>query len=334
MYENPKRPKTGKESLLMPLKLELYKIPKLIKKEIKAPTKKINDSSFSALNQYQMKINNNPPSLNSTNNESSLFINGQNYINKINSFSQCHNYFQIIPKLKSKSPLLNKITKNNKLISLKRNKKVYNDEIKVEKEDLILAANKKNPTRLIESIIKIINPDKTLFEKKLKNYSNKNINNIKWINLKPNKKEKRQVYKTNIIQSNSVYSLNNNNSKEKFNEKNNTIMKIRNYRSKTEKINSNKYGIYTQKNKNISMTKMTESNFFESKLNTEEQKDTNIMNKSQYIGNYHTIKMNKKEYSDASCDTNLDKLYNNNSMNNNKLNMINDTNIKFDYSYN
>ena len=318
MYENTERPKTGKETLLKPLKLELHNIPKLIKKGIKDATKKINNSSFSALNKYNKKINNNPPSLNSTNNETSLLINNQNYISKINSFSQCHNYFQIIPKLKPKSPLLNKISKNNKLISLKRNKKIYNDEIKVEKDDLILAANKKNPSRLLASIIKIINPDKTLFEKKLKNYSDKNINNIKWLNLKKN----------NI----------NNKTMEQSNEKNKTIMKIRNYRSKTEKINGDKYGItYPQKNKNITVTKMTESNFFESKLNTEEQKEEiNNMNKSQYVRNYITIKIKKKQYADASCDTNLDKLINKNNntinINNNKLNMINNTKIEFDYN--
>ena len=89
MYENTERPKTGKETLLKPLKLELHNIPKLIKKEIKDATKKINNSSFSALNKYNKKINNNPPSLNSTNNETSLLINNQNYISKINSFSQC-----------------------------------------------------------------------------------------------------------------------------------------------------------------------------------------------------------------------------------------------------
>ena len=183
---------------------------------------------------------------------------------------------------------------------------------------MILAANKKNPSRLLASIIKIINPDKTLFEKKLKNYSDKNINNIKWINLKKN----------NI----------NNKTMEQSNEKNKTIMKIRNYRSKTEKINGDKYGIiYPQKNKNITVTKMTESNFFESKLNTEEQKEEiNNMNKSQYVGNYITIKIKKKQYADASCDTNLDKLINKNNntinINNNKLNMINNTKIEFDYN--
>ena len=390
MNKNIERSKAEKRNLLKPLKLELQNNPKLIKKEIKECNKglkvtnkieknkeKIMYSSFSGLNKSIIKISSNQPSLNSTNNESSLLVNNQKYINKMNSYSQCHNYFQIIPKIKSESPRIKKtnykLPKNNKLISLRRNKKTHKDEIKLEKKALIFAVNKKNPCRLLESIIKIINPDKTLFEKKLRNFSNKNSNFMKWILLKHNnKKEKRHMNnldkntKANLFQNNSICSSNfnkteyflekrdkkngnvsNNNTIEqsidnnhiKKIEKNSLLMRIRNYRSKTEKMNSAKYGIYTQKNKNninyntfgLSVTKMTESNFLESKFNTEEQKEDNKMLKSQYFGSrYRTIK--KKEFADASCDTNLDRLFDNICNNNKKLDIIKKTKIEFDSS--
>jgi hypothetical protein len=78
---------------------------------------------------------------------------------------------------------------------------------------------------------------------------------------------------------------------------------------------------------------MTESNFLENKLNTEEQKTDNKMLKSQYFGNrYRTIK--KKEFADASCDTNLDRPMDNVFNNNKKINIINKTKIEFDNSSN
>ena len=344
MNKNIERSRAEKRNLLKPLKLELQNNPKLIKKEIKECNKglkvtnkieknkeKIMYSSFSGLNKSIIKISSNQPSLNSTNNESSLLVNNQKYINKMNSYSQCHNYFQIIPKIKSESPRIKKtnykIPKNNKLISLRRNKKTHKDEIKLEKEALILAVNKKNPCRLLESIIKIINPDKTLFEKKLRNFSNKNSNFMKCDK------------KNGNISNNNTIEQSIDNSHIKKLEKNSLLMRIRNYRSKTEKMNSAKYGIYTQKNKNninyntfgLSVTKMTESNFLESKFNTEEQKEDNKMLKSQYFGSrYRTIK--KKEFADASCDTNLDRLFDNICNNNKKLDIIKKTKIEFDSS--
>ena len=376
MYAILELPKSGNTALLKLLNLEFHKNQKILKEEIKEYNKDINesnlkkknkekiiDSSFTTLNKdkFKFQINNNHPSLNSTSNESVIKINNSNNTKKLSNYSQFHLSFQLMPKLKSKSPIINKISKKNKLINLKRNKKDFKDEINLERKDLLIAAYKKNPFPLLKSVINKIHPDKTLFEKKIRNYSDKNINNMKWINIIKKQPAKQKIkfdqniknIKANLNLNKSASFLNHNNKTEYLMEKlnksnsnisfnnslekcidinsksfynlykldnnNNSLNKIRKLRSKTENVDDYRYGlgIFTQKNKNNSLsnfdstlTKMTESNFFENKLNTEEYKGDNNMNQTQCLGNCYD-KINKKGFLDKSSDTNLDKLFDN-----------------------
>ena len=150
MYAILELPKSGNTALLKLLNLEFHKNQKILKEEIKEYNKDINesnlkkknkekiiDSFFTTLNKdkFKFQINNNHPSLNSTSNESVIKINNSNNTKKLSNYSQFHLSFQLMPKLKSKSPIINKISKKNKLINLKRNKKDFKDEINLERKD-------------------------------------------------------------------------------------------------------------------------------------------------------------------------------------------------------
>lgn len=393
MYTKIEIPKTENMALLKQLNLEFHENSKILKEEteeynkdidksnlIKKNQEKLIDSSFTILNKDKLKfqMNKNHPSLNSTSNENVFKKNNANNKRKLSNYSSFHLSFQLMPKIKSKSPItnkINKISKKNKLINLKSNKKDFKDEIKLEKKDLLIAAFKKNPFPLLKSVIKLTHPDKTLFEKKIRHYSDKNINNMNWKNIIKKQPERQKInfdknnttIKVNLNKSASFFNhnnkteyllekLNKSNSNISFNKSleqcidinrnsfyklykldnnNNSLNKIRKLRSKTENVDDFRYGLslFTQKNKNYSssnidstLSKMTESNFSENKLNTEEYKGDNNMNQSKYIGNFYNT-IYKKGFLDKSSDTNLDKIFDNDT--NNKLNKNNERKQKF-----
>lgn len=369
-----KRPKTSKSSLLKPLKIDSYNNSKIsYQNEIKEYYNKmkfinsfkknnnitnINESS-PTLYQSKQLLNNNYTSLNSTKSESNIFkMNNSN--NNINQFSQFHNSFYIGPKLKTKTYILKKGIKSGKkkrIITLTKNEKINSEEIILDKDDLLLAAYKKNPTPLLESILRKTNRDKDLLKENSGIIMNKNeggIYSLREMKSKEKRKlisgnkliiDKKEFYKELLFTNSNQYdtsvnkkieqciAINNNcyNPILQYLGDSNYIQRNRFYRSKTENIddiknnsnyNSQKQEIKTLNNFWLNISKKTENNFFYNKINiNENNSEKNI------------IKSKKKEFADASSDTSLDYIIPNNFQNKfiKKVKpIINNTNINTD----
>ena len=375
-----KRPKTSKSSLLKPLKIDSYNNSKIsYQNEIKEYYNKmkfinsfkknnnitnINESS-PTLYQSKQLLNNNYTSLNSTKSESNIFKMNNSNNNNINQFSQFHNSFYIGPKLKTKTYILKKGIKSGKkkrIITLTKSEKINSEEIILDKDDLLLAAYKKNPTPLLESILRKTNRDKDLLKENSGIIMNKNeggIYSLRETKSKEKRKlifnknyngnkliiDKKEFYKELLFTNNNQYdtsvnkeieqciAINNNcyNPILQYLGDSNYIQRNRFYRSKTENIddiknnsnyNNQKQEIKTINNFWLNIPKKTENNFFYNKININEN------NSEKNI-----IKSKKKEFADASSDTSLDYIIPNNFQNKfiKKVKpMINNTNINTD----
>jgi hypothetical protein len=149
------------------------------------------DSSSKILNKSQPIFSNISTEINKENKESNSMLNNINNLKKNNSYSQFRDSFILKGSKTSKNKKKIKRPNEIKLISLNKNKKIFNGEIKISKKDLLFAVYKKNPMPLLESIFRATNPDKTLFEEKLRTYFNNKNDKRKWMELILKKKGKK-----------------------------------------------------------------------------------------------------------------------------------------------
>ena len=381
------RPKSCENILLMPLKDKLNDDSKsLIRNEVEDYFKKIEnkqlvknkikenkkDSCSILSNKSKLllnNVNNHYSTLNSSNtdNNSVKFNNS-----KISLLIKNSNSFYVDTKLKSQTFRKNKYLKLNnqtKVISLKKSYLTNDKEIKMDKEELLLAAYKNNPVPLLESIYRNTNYDKKRLSQRINNGSIKD-NKMKLLDLIRKKRDKSKDKIKNEKNEEKKLILSNGNFKKsykeliynKFNSKkifdissnknvehciaintnylnpflqnlDDSYYKQRNrfYRSKTENVDDIQNFI------NMQRIEENNKNFYinilkNSEFNSLDQKPENIMNKSQMIGNNNNLNKRKK-YADASSDTGLDNVVPNNfkKVYNNSLNKVVKKNIKINY---
>ena len=386
------RPSTVKNTLLEPLKIESHNEEKItyqneilqyyekiksadiLKKKVN--NQKISECSSSLLNQSKQTLNNNCTTLNSTNTETNnLKMSYSNCIKKNNSFkqySQFHNSFSIGPSLKTRTFRSKRGIKNpkkNGFVTIKKNKKNRTEEIKFEKEDLLLAAYKNNPMPLLESVLKKTNPEKEIIKENAKNYFNKK-NRMKHAFEQTQKNRTKRILKINnksqdkkpILNKNGNYmefikNNNNNNQKETSSNKiieqciainNHYYNPILQYLDDSDFVERNKF--YRSKTENIDDIKNNSNSTVQKK---EYKIDNNLWLNAPKTGENifvfnkinseekeeNTIAKNKKKnYVDASSDTSLDNIipknFQKNKIPNNKqYPMVNNTNINFELCY-
>ena len=374
--KNTKRPKTTNQSLLKPLKIvSLNNSELLLEKEIDDYYKKILnsnlitkkiinkniDSSSKILNKSQPVFSNISTKINKENKENNSMLNNINNLKKNNSYSQFRNSFILKGSKTSKNKKKIKRPNEIKLISLNKNKKIFNGEIKISKKDLLFAVYKKNPIPLLESIFRATNPDKTLFEEKLRTYFNNKNDKRKWMELilkkkeKNNKNDSENNYKNKFLTSNyynkksniiSLFNINNlNNQSDIFmNNKNkiencmaintnfsNPLLQHLNhkdygpkkslYRSKTENVDDILNINYDLKANDNSWLNLLQMNKKE-QTDIEEEKSIKSIYKYDIKKNYFKL-IKKKKLSEAFNDTSLDKEL----LDDKNMNSINDYNI-------
>lgn len=143
------------------------------------------------------------------------------------------------PKLKSNSYQLKHEIKKQRILSARKEKeleKKLKEQINLEKKDLIIAAEKKNPVPLLKSIFKQMYPDKEVIKENVKMYFNtmkpfngdeddRNVDYTKndrwrWIQemKKMRMKKKLKINKSDLDNYNYIYNINN------FNEDRNLIL--------------------------------------------------------------------------------------------------------------
>ena len=310
------------------------------------------ESASTLINKSQKYINNNIfSSINSTNTESNILkLNNSNNIKKNNSFSQQLNSVFLVPtKKKQKSLQVQKeiqlkipkhlrlprsVNKSNPIhlleISLRqidKNMNFFEKDGKIffnstnNRMNTALIGLNKNKEKKIFKIKKINNNNNK--EKKILNRKDKFMslfkkkNNINKINNVINKDFTKQKIQQCIAINNSCYNPilqyldNSNYTKSNIFDRCQTenIDDIKNNSSSMIKTNVLKLNNYPL----IKVQENTAKNFSYNKIYLEELKSEYEMNK---IG--------KRQFADASCDTNLDKAYNNNL----KKNIIKNVNPK------
>lgn len=143
------------------------------------------------------------------------------------------------PKLKSNSYQLKHEIKKQRILSARKEKeleKKLKEQINLEKQDLIIAAEKKNPVPLLKSIFKQMYPDQEVIKENVKMYFNtmkpfngdeddRNVDYTKndrwrWIQemKKMRMKKKLKINKSDLDNYNYIYNINN------FNEDRNLIL--------------------------------------------------------------------------------------------------------------
>ena len=379
------RPKSCENILLMPVKAELNKDSKiLITNEVENYFKKIENKQLiktkikenkkdpsSFLSYKSQLLLNNVKNHYSTLNSSNTENNSVKFNNsKISLVIKNSNSFYAEPKLKSQTFRKNKYLKlsgKTKVISLKKSYLTNNEEIKMDKEELLLAAYKNNPVPLLESIHRNTNCDKKMLSQRINNGSIKD-NKKKLLDLIRKKREKskdkikeeknedkqlilsngnfKKSYKEsfyNKYTSKKIFDISNNKKNVEHCIAINTTYlnpylqnlddsnyKLRNrfYRSKTENVDD------IQNFVNMQKIEENNKNFYlnilkNTEFNNLDQKPENTMNKSQIIENNNNLNK-KKKYADASSDTGLDNVVPNNfkKVYNNSLNKIVKKNLR------
>ena len=245
LKKTQKRPKTCKNELIKPIKIDSNINSKISnQKDYLDYYDKLKDI-------YLIKNNNNSTLYNTENNI--LKLNNSNYIKNNNSFIPFHDSFYLKPKLKSRTFRINqekndkkiKIPMKNKIISLKKNKKFKTEDIKLDKEDLLLAAYKNNPEPLLESILRKTNLNKDYIKENDKDFFNNSNNRMKSAletmrKTKQNKEKRKLKINKNINQEKKLL-LNKNEQYMELIQKKNNMNNINN------NINNNSNVTFTNK---------------------------------------------------------------------------------------
>ena len=227
------------------------------------------------------------------------------------------------PKLKSNSYQLKHEIKKQRILSARKEKELerkLKEQIKLEKQDLIIAAERKNPVPLLKSIFKQMYPDKEVIKENVKMYFNtmkpfngdeddRNVDYTKndrwrWIQemKKMRLKKKLKINKSDLDNYNYIYNINN------FNEDRNLILSYYNQDDPYIKLFNNIINNKIQQQNNIINKNNDKNNFSENCYNPILQKlNENFTTNKIMINENKNIIQNNQNYIEKTEEINEKK---------------------------